>query len=257
MKPIFTIVAISDIHVNKYPIQKGFFDDVNGNADLLIIGGDMNNGKKEEVVHFLDLVSGVKIPMVIIFGNHDCDTSNGEGIKKELIKNPLITILDGEYVEYELNGKKLGISGTKGFGGGFAPYRIVGRGESVVKDFVEEEHREVAKLETALLQMKNATPDFKIALTHWAAFEETIEGEPKEFYVMLGSSKLGDAIELANPHLTLNGHAHHGPKGIKKARGKIPACNIAYKVNDAKMPLFDFFPDGAVTLRHLENHSEN
>jgi Icc-related predicted phosphoesterase len=257
MKPLFTIAAVSDIHVNKYPIPKDFFDRVNDIADLFIIGGDMNDGKSKEVTHFLDLVSGVKIPMVVIFGNHDCDAGDIERIRKELAKNPLMTILDGEYAEYGLNGKKLGIAGTKGFGGGFTPHTIVSRGESVVKDFLEEERHEAEKLETALYQMKNATPDFKIALTHWAAFEETIEGEPKELYVMLGSSKLDDVIESANPHLALNGHAHHGPKGIKKARGKFPACNIAYKVNDGKMPLFDFFSDGSVVLRHLESHLEN
>ncbi len=253
MKPVFTIAAVSDVHVNKYPLQKDFFNRVNDNANLFIIGGDMNNGKKEEVEHFLDLVSGVRIPMAVVFGNHDCDTDNIEGIKETLLKNPLIKILDGEYVEYELNGKKLGIAGTKGFGGGFTPYRMASRGEQVVKSFVEEEAREVEKLDVALHQMENAAPDFKIALTHWAAFEETIEGEPKELYLVLGSSRLGDTIEKSAPNLALSGHAHHGSRGIKKARGKISACNIAYKVNEGKMPLFDFLPDGNVILRHLES----
>jgi len=117
-----------------------------------------------------------------------------------------------------------------------------------------EEAREVEKLQTALNIMEKSSPYFKIALTHWAAFEETIVGEPKELYIVLGSSKLGDAIEQTKPHLALSGHAHHGAKGIKKARGKISACNISYKVNEGKIPLFDFFPDGNVLGRHLENH---
>ncbi|MGK2849053.1 MAG: metallophosphoesterase family protein [Minisyncoccota bacterium] len=254
MKPVFTIAAVSDIHVNKYPLQKDFFNRVNNNANLLIIGGDMNNGKKEEVEHFLDLVSGVRIPMTVVFGNHDCDTDNIEGIKEMLLKNPLIKILDGEYVEYELNEKRLGIAGTKGFGGGFAPHRLVSRGEQATKSFVEEENREVTRLETALNRMKVAAPDFKIALTHWAAFEETIEGEPKELYPFLGSSRLGDLIESAVPHLALSGHAHHGSSGIKKARGKISACNVAYKANNGKISLFDVFSGGIVEQRYLESH---
>lgn len=254
MKLVFTIAAISDIHVEKYHIQKDFFDRVNGNADLLIIGGDMNNGKDEEVKLFLRLVSGVQIPMVVIFGNHDCDAGDLGRLKEMLVVNPLIKILDGEYVEYELNGKVLGIAGTKGYGGGFTPYRIVGRGESATKAFVEEEEREVEKLQIALHQMKNSSQDFRIALTHFASFEETVDGEPKELYIILGSSKLGDAIEEVAPHLALSGHAHHGARGIKKARGKISACNIAYKVNDGKVPLFDFFLDGNVLGRYLESH---
>lgn len=254
MNPLFTIAAISDIHVNKYPIQMGFFSGVNDAADLLIIGGDMNDGKHEDVEHFLDLVSDVRIPIVVIFGNHDCDAGDVEKIKEMLLKNSLITVLDGEYIEYTLNGKKLGIAGTKGYGGGFAPHRIINRGEQATKSFIEEEDREVMKLEAALHRMESTAPDFKIALTHWAAFEETVEGEPKELSVVLGSSRLGDAIEKAAPQLALSGHAHHGPQGIKKARGKISACNIAYKVNEGKMPLFDFLSDGSVALRHLESH---
>ncbi len=254
MKPIFTIAAISDIHVEKYPLAKGFFDSVNGNADLLIIGGDMNNGKEEEVKLFLDLVSAVEIPIVVIFGNHDCDAGDTKRIKTMLLMNPRVKILDGEYMEYELNGSKVGIAGTKGYGGGFAPHRIASRGEQSIKSFVEEEDREVMKLERALHRMESSASNFKIALTHWAAFEETIEGEPRELYPFLGSSRLGDLIENSAPHLALSGHAHHGSSGIKKARGKIAACNIAYKVNKGKMLLFDFLPDGNVVLRHLESH---
>ena len=257
MKPVFTVAAISDIHVEKYPIQKDFFSHVNGNADLLIIGGDMNNGKEKEVQLFLELISDIRIPVVVVFGNHDCDAGSVEKIKKMLSINPLIKILDGEYVEYELNGKLLGIAGTKGYGGGFTPHRIISRGEAATKSFVDEEDREIAKLQAALQKMKNSPQDFRIVLTHWAAFEETIEGEPKELYPVLGSSRLGDIIEKTTPDLALSGHAHHGPLGIKKARGKIATCNIAYKVNDGLMPLFDFFSEGTVSLRHLESHRVN
>lgn len=254
MNPVFTVAAISDIHVEKYPLQEDFFSRVNDLADLLIIGGDMNNGKEEEVKLFLSLVSGVKIPMVAIFGNHDYDAGDVSKIRAMLSLDSRITVLDGEYVEYELNGKKLGIAGAKGYGGGFAPHRVVSRGEQATKLFVEEETREVKKMQIALNQMESLKPDFKIALTHWAAFEETIEGEPRELYPFLGSSRLGDAIDPVSPNLSLSGHAHHGPKGIKKARGKFPACNIAYKVNEGRMPLFDFFPDGSVILRHSAIH---
>lgn len=254
MKPLFTIAAISDIHVDKYILRKEFFDDVNDAADLLLIGGDMNNGKDEDVRTFLQLVSGVRIPIVVIFGNHDCDSGNTERIKETLISNTLVRVLDGTYAEYTVKGKTIGIAGAKGYGGGFAPYRIVRRGETATKAFVDEEEREVVKLKSAIHQMEVAAPDFKIALTHWAAFKETIEGEPKELYVVLGSSRLGDVIANTSVHLALSGHAHHGSKGIKKAHGIISVCNIGYKVNDEKMPLLDFFSDESISLRYPESH---
>lgn len=254
MKPLFTIAAVSDIHVDKYPFEKKFFEQVNDSADLLLIGGDMNNGKNEEIRLFLDLIADVKIPIVVVFGNHDCDAGDTEAIKRTLLSNPLIRVLDGEYAEYVVRGKTLGIAGTKGYGGGFAPHRIIKRGESATKAFVDEEEREVVKLESALRELELAAPGFRIVLTHWAAFQETIEGESKELYIVLGSSRLGDAIEHVPVHLALSGHAHYGARGIKKARGRISACNISYKTNRERMPLFDFFEDGSVVLRYPKGH---
>jgi Icc-related predicted phosphoesterase len=254
MKPLFTIAAISDIHVDKYSLRKDFFDRVNDVADLLLIGGDMNNGEEKDVRTFLQLLSGVQIPIVITFGNHDCDAGDTEKIRDILLSNVLVQVLDGEYAEYAVNGKIVGIAAAKGYGGGFSPYRVVRRGEDATKAFVDEEDREILKLESALHQMEAATPDFKIALTHWAAFKETIEGEPKELYIVLGSSKLGDAIEKVSVHVALSGHAHHGSRGMKKTHGNISVCNVGYWVNDEKMPLFDFFLDGSVLLRYIESH---
>jgi len=168
--------------------------------------------------------------------------------------HPAITVLDGEYAEFSLRGTTVGVVGAKGYGGGFAPYRLVARGEQSTKAFLQEEDREVRKLKAALEKMREACPTFQIVLTHWAAFQETVKGEPKELYIALGSSRLGDAIESINPDLVLSGHAHHGPSTIQKARGKISTCNIAYKVHKGKMPLFDFFSQGKIALRYSESH---
>jgi len=257
MKPEITIAAISDIHVNKYSIQEEFFEQVNEVAEILLIGGDMNDGESKEVENFLQLVSRVTIPMVVIFGNHDVSSNNQENIREVLSQNPLIQVLDGEYFELTVKNKRIGIAGAKGFGGGFSPHRIVGRGETSIRAFLEEEDREVGKLIRALSQMEKANPDYKVVLTHWAAFAETIEGEPLELYPVLGSSRLGDAIHTVRPHLALSGHAHHGSQGIKKARGVISTCNIAYKVNDERMLLFDFFSHDTIELRHADNQANN
>lgn len=251
MKRLFTVAAISDIHIDKYSLKKSYFDSLIDNADIFLIGGDMNNGKKEEVRSFLELISNINIPIVVIFGNHDCDARDLREIKNELAQNKLIKVLDGGYVEFRLGGKRVGVAGVKGYGGGFFPYKFLGRGEASTKAFVEEENREVEKLNKALIRMKDSLPDFKIILTHFAPFKETIEGESKELYIALGSSKLGDVIKEINPHISLSGHAHHGSRGIKKASGKISTCNISYRVNKEKILLFDFFQNGNIKLRYL------
>jgi len=40
--PLFTIAAVSDIHVEKYVLEKEFFESVNEKADLFLVGGDIS-----------------------------------------------------------------------------------------------------------------------------------------------------------------------------------------------------------------------
>ncbi len=254
MKPLFTIAAVSDLHVNKYSLGNDFFRHVNENADLLVVGGDIGDGKEEEIKLFLELVVNLKIPIVVIFGNHDCDSDNLEDLKKMLKKNSLLTVLDGECETYDLRGRKLGIFGIKGYGGGFSPHRVVRRGESVTKAFVDEEEREVLRLQMAVEEIEKIDCDFTIAVTHYAPFEELVHGEAKEFYILLGSSNIGDVLEKAKPDLCLSGHAHHGSAGIKKARGRIAACNIALKPNEGKISFFNCFQDGSVQHYYADSH---
>lgn len=250
MKKLFTIAATSDFHLEKYTIAENYFSNIDKVADLLLIGGDMNNGKKEEVEYFLKFISKVKIPILIILGNHDCHSRKPVEIKRQLLAgNKLIKILDGNYQKFNFQGKTVVVSGVKGYGGGFSPYNIMNKGEGSTKKFCQEEMREVNKLKKVFEKINKIKFDFQIILSHWSPFVETIKGEPKELYIVLGSSRMGDVIELQKPNLVLNGHAHKGPRGIKKARKMVPACNIALDVNGGKMCLFDFFESGKIKLR--------
>jgi Icc-related predicted phosphoesterase len=251
MKPIFTIAATSDIHVDKYNFEKKFFPQVNDSADLLLIAGDISNGKVDQVERFLSLISRVKIPIVVVFGGHDANENNLEEVRTLLLKNPQITVLEEEYVEYKVNDIRVGISGAKGLWGGFAPNELRGDiGEGVIKNFVKEGDLEVAGFRRSLKKMEKASPDVKIAMTHVAPFKELVAGESVEIYPFLGNSKLGDAIKEVKVDLAISGHAHLGPKGLKKISDKILACNVGYSVNDKKMVWFDFFGNGKV-MRNL------
>ncbi len=268
MKPIFTLAAISDIHLEKNFLKRDFFSHVNNEANLLIIGGDITSGATADVKLFLELISDVRVPIVLVFGNHDYNAASENEIKKMLLTNPLIKILDGDYVEYEFKGSRLGIAGAMGYGGGFSSEESSDRGiekleaaqakmsqpmPEYIVDLMhwEREKIEVEKLTKALHQMEKAKPKVGIALTHWAAFEEVILGEEPSSYPLFGSSLLGDAILHASPQLALSGHSHHGPQGIKKVGSKVFACNICYKVNEGRLPFFDFFIDGSFSLRYL------
>lgn len=228
----FKIAAIGDLHLEKTEISRTLFEKVDQRADLLLIAGDISNGKKEDLDKFIQLIKNVNLPIILIFGNHDYDKNNIFKTRKYLeskIQN--ISILDGECKLFEIKNHKVGIVGTKGHGGGFAPYRGVMRGEKSTKLYMQEELDELKKFKKATEEMNLSNPDIKISLTHYSPFEETIEGEPKQFYLFLGSSLFGDFIEENNFNLALNGHAHHGLIGMKKARKKISACNVVYPLN--------------------------
>lgn len=250
MKKLFTVAAVSDLHLEKYLVDKNYFSGIEKKADILLIGGDINNGKKDEVDHFLKMISKVEIPILVVFGNHDCHNRSLIEIKKQLLKgNNLIKILDGNYQKFNFQGKILVVSGVKGYGGGFTPYNIISKGEWPTKKFYQEEMKEVQKLKKTFQKLNKIKIDFHIVLTHWAPFEETIKGEPRELYMVLGSSRMGDVIELQKPNLVLSGHSHKGPQGIKKARRVISACNISYDVNDRKICFFEF-SENRVNMRY-------
>lgn len=250
MKRGLTVAATSDVHINKTGISKDFFEQVNGKADLLLIAGDLHDGIVRHTEDFVELIAGVKIPIALIFGNHDDNENARDDLKRVLQRHKNMTILEGAYVEYVVNGKRVGVAGTKGFGGGFAPNELRGNiGEQLMKDFRIEGDREVSLLQRGLDEMNQRLPDIKIAMTHYAPFKEVVEGEHPEIYMSLGNSKLGDAISAAGVHLAVSGHAHLCTSGLKVTAREIKTANISYSVNDGKMCFFDFSDDGSVTMR--------
>lgn len=251
MKPILTIAATSDIHINKNNIESKFFNQVNDTADLFLIAGDISNGGEKQVKHFLSLVSGIRIPMSIIFGGHDANENNLKKIQKLITENNHgIKVLEGGYVEYKINNTRVGIAGAKGFPGGFAPNELRGNiGEKLLKDFKKERDFETTRLQKALKKMNASSPDIRIAMTHVAPFKEVVKGEHIERYAFLGNSKLGDVIEKARVDISISGHAHLGPRGIVKTNKNILACNVGYSVNKEKMVWIDFYKNKNIRIR--------
>jgi Icc-related predicted phosphoesterase len=250
MEKRLTIAATSDVHINKTGIGKDFFDQVNGRADLLLIAGDLHDGSAKHTEEFVDEIVGVRIPIALIFGNHDDNEHALDEIKQVLKKRKSLTILEGAYAEYNIGGIRVGVAGTKGFGGGFAPNELRGNiGEQLMKDFRKEGDREVSLLQRGLDEMVQHAPDIKIAMTHYAPYKEVIEGEHPEIYAFLGNSKLGDAITAAKVDLVISGHAHLSACGVKLTQSGIRTVNVGYRVNSEKMCFFDFFTDGSVQMR--------
>jgi Icc-related predicted phosphoesterase len=253
--PPLTIAATSDIHINKREYSSPFLAKVNKHADILLLAGDISDGNTEDVQRFCNMLQEVHIPTFIVFGNHDCDSGTLNETRALIEKYTDATILDGDYSIVTAKERDIALVGTKGHGGGFAPHRGVMRGEESTKAYMQEEAIEIKKFADATTEAFKNKPSLSIALTHYAPFTETIEGEPRELYLFLGSSLLGDVIEQHPFHLALHGHAHHGSVGIKKAREKTFACNVALPLNQG-ICLFTFNGYSQPTLTHLPIESK-
>ena len=68
----------------------------------------------------------------------------------------------------------------------------------------------------------------RIVLLHYAPIPETLEGEPREIWTMLGSDRLAVPIVEHEPDLVLHGHAHAGT--FRGTLGTVPVFNVSVPV---------------------------
>lgn len=182
----------------------------------------------------LGVLSEVKIPIVVVFGNHDFE-GDRELELAQMIGTRGIHLLDG--TSFEWNGA--GFAGVKGFGGGFGRYQLAEFGEDCIKSFVKQSEREAEKLRKALSQL---TTKKRVAITHYAPIHGTIEGEPEPIHPFLGSSHLEMVLDEMLPDLALHGHAHKGCFEGYTAKG-VRVCNVALSIlqnRGAKHPFIVF-----------------
>lgn len=231
-KTSLTIAAVGDIHCRKdsQGTLQPVFAQLEGRADVLLLCGDLTDYGLPEEAQILakEISSAVKVPILAVLGNHDFEAGNPAEVVKILAGSGM-TVLDGDAVE--IHG--VGFAGVKGFCGGFGRRTLEPWGEEIVKRFVREGVDEALKLESALAKLR--TPQ-RIAVLHYAPIEATVEGEPREIYPFLGTSRLEDPLNRYEVTAAFHGHVHRGSlEG--RTRGGVPVFNVA-------MPLLRrSFPD--------------
>jgi len=199
------------------------FRDVNDRADVLVLAGDLtSSGQLSEARELLLELRPVSIPIVAVLGNHDYEHQQYDQIY-DMLKASGIHVLDGEGVELELGGERVGFAGTKGFAGGFGRYLLTGYGEQVIKDFVLSGIIEVEKLERALSQLQT---ERRVAILHYAPIRETLSGESLELYPFLGNSELSKPIDNFGVEVVFHGHSHYGSR-FGHTKAGIPVFNVS------------------------------
>jgi len=233
------LAAVADLHCVRTSSGElaSLFTEAASQADVLLLGGDLTDYGLPEEAHVLAReLSGVKIPMLAVLGNHDCESGHEAEVVKILVAAG-VQMLDGDSVEVD----GVGFVGVKGFGGGFGRRTLEPWGEVATKAFVNEAVAEALKLERALARLR--TPQ-RVALLHYAPIEATVEGEPRELFPFLGSSRLEEPLNRYQVTVAFHGHAHRGAPEGRTSAG-IPVFNVA-------MPLLRRVLSDAMPIRIVE-----
>jgi Icc-related predicted phosphoesterase len=223
------VAAVGDLHAG--PDSAGTirprFEGIEQRADVLLLAGDLTRRGTAEEGRILAVELGeIGVPVVAVLGNHDHHSGQQALVRSEL-ESAGITVLEGETTDISIDGRRLGVAGTKGFGGGFAGACATPFGEEEMKAFVGHTELVAETLETALRKIEDA--DARVALLHYAPVEATLSGERLEIYPFLGSYLLAEAIDRVGADVVFHGHAHRGTeKGATP--GGIHVRNVAEHV---------------------------
>jgi Icc-related predicted phosphoesterase len=224
------VAASADLHFTpqSYTKLQDQFERVRDEADVLVLAGDLTNyGQPEEMEQLLNVLVRLRLPTVVVLGNHDYESGKEEELRRMLIGGGM-KVLDGS--GYERDG--VGFAGTKGFAGGFGRGMLTPFGEKEVKDFVKASVDEAMKLERAMSQMRAQK---RVVVVHYSPIAETVQGEAPEIFPFLGTSRLAEVIDRHGADLVLHGHAHHGkPEG--RTAGGVPVHNVAISLLQAQNP---------------------
>jgi Icc-related predicted phosphoesterase len=232
---VIRVAAIGDVHFSDDSSGKlgQYWGRLHQVADVLLIAGDLTtHGEADQAALLARELEVVEIPVVAVLGNHDYHTDQQDRVRRELERRNII-VLEGESVTLKIDGKTLGIAGTKGFGGGFPGACGSAFGEPEMKAFVRHTERLSDRLEENLSRLR---ADYRVALLHYSPVKDTVMGERLEIFPFLGSYLMAEAIDNAGADLVLHGHAHHGqekgvtPLGIAVRNVALPVLRHAYAV---------------------------
>lgn len=225
------IAAVADIHCSEE--NRGFLRELFARAaekaDVLLLCGDLTHTGTVAQARILaeELGAASRIPVMGVMGNHDFE-AGAESEVQGILSRAGLALLDGDVREI----KGVGFVGLKGFAGGFGKYQLEAWGEKTIKDFVQEAVDEALKLESALARLENPT---RVVFMHYSPVASTIEGEPREIFPFMGSSRLEQPIDWFGAAAVFHGHAHGGTAEGATARNT-PVYNVSLHVLQKAFP---------------------
>lgn len=218
------IAGLGDLHVaeNDAGAWRALLVEISERADVLALCGDLTNlGAPREAEILAEDLAACTIPVVGVLGNHDFESGQPDEVRR-ILQDAAVFFLEGQAVEIA----GVGFAGAKGFAGGFGASMLASFGEPAIKRFVAEGVEEAMRLETAL---RSLGTERTVVVLHYAPVAATVEGEPREIFPFLGSSRLAETIDRFGVSAVLHGHAHFGTYAARTEKG-IPVYNCARSV---------------------------
>jgi len=229
------VAAVGDLHVGEDSrgLWAPHLQNLAREADVLLLAGDLTRGGGVDEAEILaEELRAATVPTIAVLGNHDYHADAAATIR-ELLTEAGVQVLEGTGTVLEVGGTRIGIAGTKGFGGGFAGACGSDFGEPEMKAFIRHTQLLADRLQQALADLE---ADVRVALLHYSPIPATLQGERLEIYPFLGSYLLAEAIDRSGADLVVHGHAHGGsergvtPAGIRVRNVAQPVIRSAYRV---------------------------
>jgi Icc-related predicted phosphoesterase len=233
------VAAAADIHCSEETRDEvaAAFRKVDAESDVILLAGDLTTfGLPEQARVLADIAAEVGAPIVAVLGNHDYH-SDREGEIAELLTAAGITLLERSSTTLNVTGISVGVVGAKGFIGGFDGGGI-NFGEPLIREIYAETTADVEALERGFSEISGAA--IRIALLHYSPIAETLEGEPRGIWNVLGNERLSVPLAAHRPDLVLHGHAHKGR--FQGSIDSIPVFNVAVHVMGQDFWTFELEP---------------
>lgn len=195
-------------------------------VDLVLLAGDLTaHGQPAEAAALAQACRGIEPPVIAVLGNHDWHGGHRDEVV-DVLAGAGITVLDRGWTVCNLDGRDVGVVGTKGFVGGFTGSHLPDFGEPLLRSIYAETSAEVQALDEGLREV--ALCPVRIVVLHYSPTSGTLEGEPPGIFAFLGSDRLAAPIVEHEPDLVLHGHAHAGT--FETAIGRTPVYNVSVPV---------------------------
>jgi uncharacterized protein len=219
------VAAAGDVHADasRRADLEAAFTSVRGNADLILLAGDLTtHGRPEEAQVVAEASQLAELPVFSVLGNHDWHSNRADEVNA-VMEEAGVKMLDRAFATCDVGGESVGIVGTKGFIGGFPGSHLPDFGEPLLREVYAETGREAAAIEAGLRATGDC--DYQVVLLHYAPTLMTLEGERPEIAAFLGCDRLAHPIADHRPDLVLHGHAHAGR--FEGTIGSVPVFNVA------------------------------